>query len=140
MNSRVSASVPATVKSLRNTLPTGKSKWLLVPSTVMRWPLGNASQRDLAAPSDQNGAFGAYGIMPLDGSLGFELLAQPVCDSRPATLPPPPPPEGTILWISPDRPTKYNSCAWSSPNEAMLSGVWNSMPAVSCSVGVVSRA
>src|SRR6187431_476087 len=96
MNSRVSASVLPSVKSLRNTLPIGKSKWLLVASMVMRWPFGSASQRDFTAPSDQNAAFGAYGIMPLAGSLGFELLAQPVCDSRPGTVEPPPLP-GTIL-------------------------------------------
>src|SRR4051812_16541232 len=101
MNRRVSPSVPPMRKSLRNTLPFGKSKWLLVPSTVMREPLGSASQRDLTAPSDQNAALGAYGIMPLAGCEGLELLAQPVCESSEATVPPPPPPEGTSLFMLP---------------------------------------
>ena len=59
-------------------------------SQQMREPLGNASQRVFTALSEKNGAFGAYGMSPLAGCVGFDSITQPVCESCDGIWRPPP--------------------------------------------------
>ncbi len=58
MNRRVSISWLLSRKFLTSTVPLGKSQSPPALGVTFK-PSGNASQRSLAAPSDQKGAFGA---------------------------------------------------------------------------------
>ena len=44
---------------------------MLVAIEIDAVPFGSASQRVFDAPSEQNGAFGAYGMRPLAGCAGI---------------------------------------------------------------------
>ena len=72
--------------------------------TAMFWPFGRPIQRSLAAPSDQNGAFGRVRnqAQTSGGAPADAVLMQPVADSCCGTLSlPPPPAVNTSRWMCP---------------------------------------
>ena len=81
MNNRVSTSRLPRRKCLTSTVPFGISQSPLA-NTLMFWPFGRPIHRSLEALSDQNAAFGAYGIrLKSGGAPADAVLMQPVADS-----------------------------------------------------------